>query len=297
MIDARIGFAVDDLAENSVIEFLRQLQPVHSSPSGAAWRLSLTDKYYGPTTAVVVAALVLSATAQQQQCAVDLPIAPRKLKAFWSFSGLASLIADGAIAPPSDLDPPESETAPLQQFRRMNWSGSTPMVRLIRRHLPRLAADSEELLRSCYAEIAQNIEDHAKSPIGGVVCARYFSSLQEIRIAVADRGLGIGETLRLAKDRTNVTIDNDAHALKLVLAGNVSSKSRPNNMGQGISILGTVAAGSGGRLMIVSGKAHATVDSRGTNLVQHRDTLFPGTLVLLKLPVTATETDSAHDGE
>lgn len=226
---------------------------------------------------------------------MTLPQAPPALAAFCTFSGLTFLVQNAELAPPPATDPPDSETAPLQQFRKMNWGGSTPLVRLIRRHLPGLGSDSEDLLRTCYSEIVQNIEDHSQSPIGGVICARYFANLHEIRIAVADRGIGIGESLRRSKPTTKITIRDDAHALDLVLRGGVTSKSRANNMGQGISNLAVIAAGNSGRLMILSGNAHAVVDSEGSRIHSNVASAFPGTPVLLGLRVSTG--DSEPHGE
>jgi anti-sigma regulatory factor (Ser/Thr protein kinase) len=230
-----------------------------------------------------------------QSARVALPQAPAPLAAFCNFSGLSQLAMSGTIGEVMGADHPENETAPLQQFNRSSWGGSTPIARLIRRHFPSLAGDSEELLRTCYQEIAQNIEDHAESPIGGVICARFFVKQQEVRIAVADRGLGIGETLRRAKAGTSVVVRDDAHALKLVLGGNVSSKSRLNNMGHGISNMRMIAAGNRGRLIILSGAAYAIADQKGWEAFPAPSSVFPGTLVLLSLRVTSGENE--HDGE
>jgi anti-sigma regulatory factor (Ser/Thr protein kinase) len=214
-----------------------------------------------------------------------------------TFSGWAHLVGGGSITTPTDNHHPENETSALHQFHRMNWGGSTPMVQLIRRHLPSLGHDQEDILRTCYSEIAQNIDDHARSPIGGIICARYFSRSREIRIAVADLGDGIGEVLRRAKPKTGIEVGTDAHALELVLGGGVSSKSRPNNMGQGISNLAAMARGHGGKLQIFSGNAHAMVRSSATKVVLEANCRFPGTLVLLALQVDSevTSNDSEHE--
>lgn len=296
MTSVRVGFGVDDLSRRSVGAFLKALQPILTAPAGTSWRLDLDsgdNGYLGPTAAAVVASSILLAKRRQHEAAVSLPQAPPRLAAFCEFSGLAFLSRTGKLASPPEADPAGSETAPLQQFHRMNWGGSTPLVRLVRRHLSGLAADSEDLLRTCYSEIVQNIEDHAQSPIGGVICARYFEGRREIRVAVADRGVGIGEHLRGALSAPGCAIRDDVHALELVLRGNVTSKSRPNNMGQGISNLATIARGNDGKLIIFSGQAHAEVDSQTTRAWHAPDRSFPGTLILLSLRVF--EGDSEPD--
>ena len=117
----------------------------------------------------------------------------------------------------------------------------------------------------------------------------------EIRIAVADRGVGIGERLRRSEKTTNLKIRDDEHALQLVLKGNVSSKSRPNNRGQGLSILSLIAAGNGGQLRILSGRARAVVQATETRISPLPENGCPGTRVLLSLRVTSG--DSGDDRE
>lgn len=160
-------------------------------------------------------------------------------------------------------------------------------MRLIRRHLPTLGNDDEDILRTCYSEIAQNIDDHARSPIGGVICARFFSGRSEIRIAVADLGEGIGEVLRRSEPKTGIKVESDRHALELVIQGGVSSKSRPNNMGQGISNLALVAKGNGGVLQIFSRQAVAQVSASRQVVQELPGCAFPGTLVTLSLKVAS----------
>lgn len=117
---------------------------------------------------------------------------------------------------------------------------------------------------------------------------RWLSSKKEIRIAVADLGLGIGATLRRAGHDAD-----DQEALRLVLAGDVSSRSRRNNMGQGISNLALIAAGNNGHVVILSGSGMASVShSRPEPRVDGLDPGFPGTAVVLSLRVDESPASS-----
>ncbi len=285
-MQVRLGFSVDDLG-NAVEPFLRDVQPLLQAQED--WTLDLSAAgeraYFGPTVAVVVAAAVLRARLLGHRATLLLPEHPRPLSAFCAFSRLTTLSRGGEISEPFEDLHPENETSGLHQFQRMNWGGSTPLVRLIRRHLPSFGSDEEDILRTCYSEIAQNIDDHARSPIGGVICARFFSRRGEMRIAVADLGDGIGEVLRRSEPRTGIKVGDDRHALELVIRGGVSSKSRPNNMGQGISNLALVAQGHGGELRIFSRRASARVAAHDQVVRDLPNCEFPGTLVTLSLKV------------
>ena len=282
----RLGFSVDDLG-TAVEPFLRDVQPLLQAQHD--WTLDLSGGgergYFGPTVAVVAAAAVLRARQLGRQASLILPQQPPALAAFCSFSRLVHLARGGAITEAVEDLHAENETSGLHQFHKMNWGGSTPLVRLIRRHLPTLGNDDEDILRTCYSEIAQNIDDHARSPIGGIICARFFSGTGEFRIAVADLGDGIGEVLQRSEPRTGIKVKSDRHALELVIRGGVSSKSRPNNMGQGISNLALVAQGNGGVLRIFSRQAAALVSADRQVVRELPQCAFPGTLVSLSLKV------------
>ncbi|MCC6784241.1 MAG: hypothetical protein IT457_15470 [Planctomycetes bacterium] len=280
MLNARIDFNVQDLSVSDIAAVLTRLDPIlHSAGSEPALIDASTCQYLGPTAVVVLASIQLCAVNRNQALDVRLPSSPPPLEAFCRYSGLAQLCS-GAPAP--DTMHPANETAALQRFDRASWGGSTPLVDLVHRHSPNVDEDTVDLLRLCYQEIAQNIEDHAQSPIGGLACGRYMSKSSELRIAVADRGLGIAATLCGA----GIEVRDDVEALELVLRGDISSRPRANNMGQGISNLAAIAAGNGGRLLIASQGAAAEVSAKRregrAKALRHG---FPGTLVSLALPL------------
>lgn len=117
---------------------------------------------------------------------------------------------------------------PLRQIVTARWSDPTPIIQLVNHYLA-IAEEPEEYLRICVHEVIQNIENHAESPIGGVMCARYMSSAQQVRVAIVDRGIGICTTLK--RQHADTTPENP---LRRVLKGKVSAMSRPNNAGLGL---------------------------------------------------------------
>jgi len=232
---------------------------------------------------------------KSQVSSVLLPNAPPALAAFCSFSGLRQVAETGMISAVANTDHPKNETAPLQQFQRMNWGGSRSLIHLVKRHFPTMDSESEELIGICYSEIAQNIEDHAESPMGGVMCAKFFAKSREVRIAVVDRGIGIANKLRLSPPTTGERVTSDEHALRLVLGGNVSSKSRPNNQGQGISNLALIARGNRGQLVVASNGAMAIATHDKPHRFEAIPGGFPGTAVLLSLTVATKNQSEDHE--
>ena len=127
--------------------------------------------------------------------------------------------------------PPDVEFVPLQRFERHAWNDADPFVGLVARHVV-LSADDVEYLRACLAEVYQNVEDHSRSPLGGVGCGRYARDAGAVGVAVVDLGVGIRESLR-TRFPEFVT---DGDALFGVLTRSISARSTNRNLGQGLEI-------------------------------------------------------------
>lgn len=283
-----LGFSINDLDPSDVKTLIERLDPVFRPDRPSSWTLDCSrSRHLGPTAAVFLATTQLLAQHEKRTSTILLPDSPQALQAFCRFSGLHELVHGG---PAPDTGHPKNETVPLHQFDKHTWTREKVLTDLVRRHMPDMAADSGDLLRLCYSEIAQNIEDHAKSPIGGVGCARYFKQTRELRIAVADRGIGIAKALRSAGHR----VGSDEDALLQVSRGGVSSKSRPNNAGQGVSNLVLITRGNLGSLIIVSGSGLLCVRHDRTRF-ETMSSAFPGTAVLLALRVESGDTEPAHE--
>jgi len=145
-----------------------------------------------------------------------------------------------------------------------------------------LPEELEEYLRVCVNEVLQNIQDHACSPIGGILTARYMAKAQEVRVAIVDRGLGILTTLK--KRYPDTDADN---VLRRVLGGSFTAQSRINNLGLGISNLVDIIEGLHGECFIVSETSTADVRRGKPRRFGALSSRFQGTGVFLTLPVGA----------
>ncbi|MFN0131778.1 MAG: ATP-binding protein [Phycisphaerales bacterium] len=183
--------------------------------------------------------------------------------------------------PPPNPEHPECETIPIEQFSKASWDRSNRIIGLLRRHTE-LADDTEDQIRTCVQEVIQNVVDHAQSEIGGVMSARYIDSSRELRVAIVDRGRGIAASLRQQYADTTTSFI----ALQRVVAGHYSSRSRPNNMGIGISNLFGLIRAAHGRIAVFSGDALAEVHGGSSPRVdQLREGSFPGTAVFFTVPI------------
>ena len=174
---------------------------------------------------------------------------------------------------------------PLRRILAARWSDPTPIIQLVNHYLA-IAEEPEEYLRICVHEVIQNIEDHADSPIGGVMCARYMTSAQQVRVAIVDRGVGIYTTLK--RQHADTTPEN---ALRRVLKGQFSAMSRPNNAGLGICNLTSMIEYLRGDFVIIS--EDATVEGRAGSVRKFSSlpNRFPGTAVFFTLPVRSQDND------
>lgn len=220
---------------------------------------------------------------------VVAPGKPAELRAFWSFSGLDRWLQDGAEA---DTEHPQNVTVPLLQFAQAHFLASDPIIFLVRRHVGLLRED-EDYLRYCVNEVIQNVEDHSRSPIGAVLCARFLQGPRQVRVAVTDRGVGIASTLR--KRYPDVT--NAAIALQRVIAGNYSARSRENNAGLGISFLWNAVKSLGGTIFILSDDAIAQMQADGQPNIIIRPQQWPGTGVFFSIPVRMSVKENDYDYE
>lgn len=274
---------IDD-TDDAILGLIRKLDLVHRAGPDQGWKLQCRDcRYLGPWAAALLASAYLRGEQLGQRPRIVLPTEPRELDAFCLFSGLKHL-KDPNSEPP-DPEHKDCETVPIMQFKQAQWGQSDGVIRLLRRHTE-LGTSTEESLRLCIYEIAQNVVDHAESPVGGILCARFISARKRVRVAVVDRGRGIRDTLRAAYPDIRDSID----ALSRVIQGGHSSRARDNNMGLGISNLWQSVEDLGGRIAIVSGDAWARIiPRRDPRRIETIDCVFPGTGVFFSLPTDPNE--------
>lgn len=259
---------------------LEKMAEIHAAERHRKWRMDCRGcRYLGPWATSLISAAYLQGQELKQSPRVQLPEEPPALKAFCLFSGMSQLFAKG---PPPNPDHPECETIPLERFSTASWDRSNRIIRLLRRHTE-LGTEREDQIQTCVQEVTQNIVDHSSSTIGGVMSARYLRSFAEVRVGVVDRGVGIAARLNERwPDTTNSRV-----ALQRVIRGGYTSRSRPNNMGLGVSNLFALVETAGGRMALFTGDAFAEVrPGLPTPSVEDLDYDFPGTAVFFSLPIT-----------
>lgn len=277
MLSCSLDFNVnDDLS--SLRQSLARLSPILRAGPAIEWRLDCTQTdYLGPYFAALIVAIHRRAEKLGQRGSVLLPKDPKKLRAFCEFSGLTEIFEGGKQPSP---DHPQSETVPVTEFSRATAGQAQSLFRLIRRHVD-LSSEARDSLGVGIGEIAQNVEDHSQSSIGGVLCARYIRRSAEVRVGIVDCGLGISATLSHRFPAASQSLT----ALRLVLGGGHSAKTHGRNMGLGISNLAKIIQNVGGELVLISGDGSARLQSGRAEILETEVVPFPGTAVFFRMSV------------
>ena len=127
----------------------------------------------------------------------------------------------------------------------------------------------------------QNVEDHARSPIGAFGCARFLRNVRQVRFALVDCGEGVLKSLR----RAHPEITSSRQALESIARGGYSARSRRNNLGRGISNLRSIVTEAfAGNAYIVSDDAAGEFRSGAPPKYHQLDFTYCGTAVCFTLP-------------
>ena len=272
-----ISYNVDD-SWRDMSTFLKAVTPLLLLPPGVPWTLDLAHcRYLGPDAAVVIAALHHIGCQRGQHPEIVLPKAPPPLVSFCEFVGLSHQIQKGPRPQPNN---PQSETVPIRQFWSPIANAQTPVVNLIGRHFT-LGPDVEDSLGVAINEVIQNVADHAESPVGALMAARFFSNQHDIRVSIVDLGVGIPATL----SRAYPEAASPTKALELVFEGERSSRSRQSNMGLGISNLVGQVRQRRGELVLLSDAAVGLAGPDNAPQFRAVPYTFPGTAVFFRMRV------------
>lgn len=271
-----IDFRLDDTPA-SLIRLINHLGPIlRLNRPEDNWAIFLSNPTIGIFATTVIASIVNDAERLEQVCSVTVPVPFSKSMAE---TGFAQWMQSGQLP---DVIPDSEATAPLHQIDLAVYSASDPIIDMVRRNA-HMTPDDEEYLRISLNEVIFNVEDHAGSETPAIRCARWDARRRRVRIAIVDRGVGIYTTLR----RRFPDTVNTAMALRRVIGGDYSAKSRPTNMGVGINTLWAhVTRQLGGQLIILSENCIVSSGRGGRPVATNLATRFPGTGVFLSVPVS-----------
>ncbi len=117
-----------------------------------------------------------------------------------------------------------------------------------------LKPNQAQPIRYIVSELTRNVFEHSESKIGAILCAQYFQKSNRISIGIADRGVGIKETIS-----ESYKVSSDSDAIRLALTPGVTGTTRriggtDYNAGAGLFFIKSIAKVNRDFFVIYSGK-------------------------------------------
>ncbi|MCM3248663.1 MULTISPECIES: ATP-binding protein [Bacillus subtilis group] len=158
-----------------------------------------------------------------------------------------------------------------------------------------LKHNSLDVIRMCFGEIFNNINDHAEEN-SGCIFAQHYPRINRVKISISDFGIGIPNTIR--KVDPSLT---DTEALEKAVEEGYSSKSTPRNRGAGLStLIKNVVGNYGGEVHIHSFRGILTCKQNNSDGVwiksKQGTSNYPGTFIEIVLDTRNFE-DEINDEE
>lgn len=163
----------------------------------------------------------------------------------------------------------------LRLLHRMEPMVPESLSEFVAQQAENVNAEETYLLRMWITELLTNANDHAKSQLGFWVCGRYNQNDHNIRICVADSGIGIKQSLVNA-GKLPSTI-NHADAIEKALEEGMTSRIGKTG-GLGLKHISSYVKSHGGSMTILSGNGRVYL-ARKTNRLRGDHKYYQGTIV------------------
>lgn len=162
------------------------------------------------------------------------------------------------------------QTVQFAEFQRWTKIVLTPWLMMHTKN----SRSSFNDLESAISEIFNNINDHAQCGGAATAFAQYYPKTNEIKIVIADLGVGILTTVK--KQQRDIV--NDLKALEWASEMSNTSNSTPRNRGVGLTHIQQCVKNLNGVVMFKSGYASmkAEDDKKAFNTEQYQ---YPGTYI------------------
>jgi anti-sigma regulatory factor (Ser/Thr protein kinase) len=149
------------------------------------------------------------------------------------------------------------------------------VANLVQRWVPGTPEAAAELIELCFNELLQNVFEHSGSQVGCFAHSRWFKLEENVKIAVADAGIGIAASLRMNPRFAHLNDEDLVRAA--VLTEGATARTSGGYGGYGLKHLRDLAIARSGRLTVVSGMVKLQVTPRGERIT--RSTALAGTVV------------------
>ncbi len=141
------------------------------------------------------------------------------------------------------------------------------------------------MLDLCLSELINNVHNHSHSSIGAYVFCQYYSSQNEIKLAVSDLGIGIPMSVNSFNKSKNQKELSSRECVIWALKENMTTKSIPQNMGKGLDIIKSFMGKTNLTWKLYTNDVLMNGYPSGIKYEENPISFFNGTLVQLNIKI------------
>lgn len=170
---------------------------------------------------------------------------------------------------------------------------TTDIADLIASRVPGTPEDVAYLIQLCLNELLQNAFEHARSKEGCFVQTRWYAHTGNVRIAVADAGIGIPAALRRERIAGLERKGDPDVVVAAVTRKGITSRLGNKRGGFGLKLLHELATERGGKLVVISQTAKVVFKRGG--ITRPKSRVFRGTAIEIDFRPLATVRTSGEE--
>lgn len=142
------------------------------------------------------------------------------------------------------------------------------------------------MLNQSFAELINNVYDHAQSEIDAYVFCQYYPQKETIRIAVADLGIGISESVSRYHKKKGLAKLSEIESVKWAIKERATTQSMPRNKGLGLSNIFTFVESNSSEISLYTGNVLLLGNTFGKRIYKNGINPFLGTVVEVELIIS-----------
>lgn len=141
------------------------------------------------------------------------------------------------------------------------------------------------MLNQSFAELINNVYDHAQSEIDAYVFCQYYPQKETIKIAVADLGIGITESVQRYHRKQGLDIPDEISSVTWAIKERSTTQSLPRNKGLGLSHIFTFIETNSSEISLFTGNVLLLGNRFGKKTYLNGIKPFLGTVIEVELVI------------
>ncbi len=189
--------------------------------------------------------------------------------------------------------PTAGGTLQMRQLHGLDPLYTESVAELLLHNVQGTSEEASFLVQLCLNELLQNVFEHAESQVGAFVHSRWYRHDGNVRVTVADAGIGIPAALRRRYVRDLQRESDDKVLIAAVTELGLTSRQAGRPGGRGLKHLHSLVTERGGRMSVISQQAWVVFTSKRP--VKRRAPFFRGTAIEIDFRPDAAPTRSSPE--